>query len=160
MAYTIQRIEKPTDGQLGQAADLFYELMQNDRGAISISGGDRSLVRLQALTMLRACSLRGEYYTATNTDQELVGFAAWTPPGQDMFNSKEQRSIAFNDFMLRVSEEGKIYFATYLPRLSNFASDILGPNVKCFDDRIFTGPELEKANYTLSMENEMLGGFI
>ncbi|KAF8195073.1 hypothetical protein BJ912DRAFT_164291 [Pholiota molesta] len=130
MAFTVQRVENPTDEQLCQAVDLFHELMQHDRSAISISGGDRSLMRLQALTMLRACSLRGEYYTATNTDQELVGFAAWTPPGQDMFNSKEERSHAFGEFMLRVSDEGRQYFATYIPTFSAFVDAILGPNGK------------------------------
>jgi len=58
----------------------------SDKGAISLAGGDQTLIKPQAIAMLHAGALAGEYYTATNTDGELVGFSLWMPPGQEMFS--------------------------------------------------------------------------
>lgn len=65
---------------------LFQGYFQ-DQGAISLSGGDSSLVRLQALAMLRAGALAGEYYIATNPAGEQIGYTLWMPPGQEMFST-------------------------------------------------------------------------
>ena len=87
------------------SADLFFELMRDsktyispritqsfkcyfqDKGTISLSGGDTSLMRLQALAMLRAGALTGEYYIATNPSGEQIGYTLWMPPGQEMFST-------------------------------------------------------------------------
>lgn len=58
-----------------------------DQGAISLSGGDKSLMKLQALAMLRAGILAGEYYTATNQEGKLIGYTLWMPPGREIFST-------------------------------------------------------------------------
>ncbi|KIM38174.1 hypothetical protein M413DRAFT_247359 [Hebeloma cylindrosporum] len=105
--------------------------MHNDQGAISLSGGDVSLMKLQALAMLRAGALAGEYYIATNPAGEQIGYTLWMPPGQEMFSTDEQRKLGFAEFMNRLPQEGKDYFATtYLARLPGFVTSKLGPTGK------------------------------
>jgi GNAT superfamily N-acetyltransferase len=127
-SFTIQRVNNPTEEQIDISADLFYDLMKENQGAISLSGGDKSLMKLQALAILRAGALAGEYYTATNPDGELVAYTLWMPPGQELFSSEEQRKLGFTEFMTRLPEEGKEYFRTaYLAHFPGFVNGILGP---------------------------------
>ena len=58
-----------------------------DQGAICLLGGDTSLMKLQALAMLRAGAMAGGYYIATNPAGEQIGYALWMPPGQEMFST-------------------------------------------------------------------------
>ena len=55
-----------------------------DLGAVSLAGGDVSLVDSEALALLRAGVLEGEYYETTNEDHELIGYTMWMPPGRDV----------------------------------------------------------------------------
>jgi len=130
-AFTVQRIENPTEEQIDISADLFYELMKDNQGAISLSGGDKSLMKLQALAILRGAAFGGEYYTATTPEGELIGYTLWMPPGQELFTTEEQRKPGFYDFMTRLSEAGKEYFrTTYLAHFPGFVNGILGPTGK------------------------------
>ncbi|KAF8167192.1 hypothetical protein B0H34DRAFT_680726 [Crassisporium funariophilum] len=129
--FTVQRVEKPTEEQIAISADLFYDLMKTDLGAISLSGGDTSLIRLQAKALLRAGALVGEYYEATNADGELVGYTMWMPPGEEMFSTDEQRSLGLTEFMARLSEQGKEYYkTTYMAHFPGFVNSVLGPTGK------------------------------
>jgi len=58
-----------------------------DNAAISLAGGDFSLIKLQAAAMLRAGALAGEFYTATNENGEIIGYTLWMPPGQEIFST-------------------------------------------------------------------------
>lgn len=37
--------------------------------------------------MLKAGALAGEYYTATDENNDLLGFTLWMPPGDDLFST-------------------------------------------------------------------------
>jgi len=130
-AFTVQRVENPNEEQINISSDLFYDLMKDNQGAISLSGGDKSLMKLQALAIIRAGAFAGEYYTATNSDGELVGYALWMPPGKELFSTEEERKLGFTEFMTRLPEEGKEYFrTTYLAHFPGFVNSILGPTGK------------------------------
>lgn len=58
-----------------------------DLGAVSLAGGDVSLMEFEALALLRAGVLAGEYYEATNDEGELIGYTMWMPPGREMFST-------------------------------------------------------------------------
>uniref|UniRef100_A0A8H7Y4C3 N-acetyltransferase domain-containing protein n=1 Tax=Psilocybe cubensis TaxID=181762 RepID=A0A8H7Y4C3_PSICU len=148
-AFTVQRVQNPTgrktsflhgvirsdsirssEEEINASADLFYDLMQDNQGAISLSGGDKSLMKLQALAMLRAGILAGEYYTATNKDGKLIGYTLWMPPGREIFSTEEERQLGFNEFMARLPDQGKEYFrTTFLAHFPGFVNSILGPTV-------------------------------
>jgi len=131
MSYTVQQVENPSEDQIIASANLFYDLMHEDKAALSLSGGDKTLIKVQAAALPRAGALAGEYYAATNGEGEIVGFTMWMPPGQDMFSTEEQRNLGFYDFMARLPEEGKEYFkTTYLAHFPGFVSGILGPTGK------------------------------
>jgi len=44
-------------------------------------------MKLQALAILRAGAMAGEYYIATNPAGEQIGYTLWMPPGQEMFST-------------------------------------------------------------------------
>ncbi|KAJ3511538.1 hypothetical protein NLJ89_g4046 [Agrocybe chaxingu] len=67
---------------------------------------------LQALALLRAGVLSGEYYEATNEEGELVGYTMWMPPGQEMFSTEEQKQLGLYEFMAKLSDEAKEYYRT------------------------------------------------
>jgi hypothetical protein len=103
-------------------------------GAVSLAGGEIALMTCQALALLRAGALAGEYYEATNEEGEMIGYTMWMPPGQEMFStsvlgsvlalqemiltmissphSEEQRKLGFDEFMTKLSDEAKTYFKT------------------------------------------------
>ncbi|PPQ89987.1 hypothetical protein CVT25_009627 [Psilocybe cyanescens] len=131
-AFTVQRVQNPTvRDHLARTAMTVLSSDSQDQGAISLSGGDKSLMKLQALAMLRAGILAGEYYTATNQEGKLIGYTLWMPPGRDIFSTDEQRKLGFNEFMTRLPTQGKEYFrTTYLAHFPGFVNGILGPTGK------------------------------
>lgn len=56
-----------------------------DQGAASLVGGDTDLLRSQAVAMIRAGVLSGEFYVAQTSTGDVAGFTLWMPPGQEMF---------------------------------------------------------------------------
>ncbi|KAF8815709.1 hypothetical protein BYT27DRAFT_7192432 [Phlegmacium glaucopus] len=129
--FTLQKVENASEAQINESVQLFYDLMHTDLAAISLSGGDLSLLKLQSAAMLRAGALAGEYYTAINENGEIVGYTLWMPPGQELFSTDEQRALGLTEFMERLSDEGKEYFKTqYLVHFVEFVNSHLGPTGK------------------------------
>ena len=63
----------------------------------SLTGGQpEELLGLMARAMLRAGIHSGEYYEASNTKGELVGFLMTMPPGQDIFSTSVS-SVALDE---------------------------------------------------------------
>jgi hypothetical protein len=62
-------------------------LTSQDTAVLSLCGGEASLMHSLARAMIHACALDGEYYTATNEAEELVGFCLWMPPGKEIFST-------------------------------------------------------------------------
>ncbi|KAF8487759.1 hypothetical protein JB92DRAFT_2758829, partial [Gautieria morchelliformis] len=54
---------------------------------------DGYLLYYVARAMILACALDGEYYTAVNEENELVGFCLWMPPGKVIFSTWVPRHI-------------------------------------------------------------------
>ncbi|KAF8195072.1 hypothetical protein BJ912DRAFT_1085952 [Pholiota molesta] len=130
-SFHVQRVLNPTEAQLCDAADLFTDLMKTNLGAVSLAGGEISLMTCQALALLRAGALAGEYYEATNEEGEMIGYTMWMPPGQEMFSTEEQRKLGFDEFMTKLSDEAKTYFKTkYMAEFPGFVASLLGPRGK------------------------------
>lgn len=105
-------------------------LRQKDLGAVSLAGGEISLMKYEALAILRAGVHSGEYYEATNENGELVGYTIWMPPGKEIFSTsvffddlnrcdtkqliyesrEEQKNLGYYDFMSKLSDEAQEYF--------------------------------------------------
>ncbi|KJA19230.1 hypothetical protein HYPSUDRAFT_69399 [Hypholoma sublateritium FD-334 SS-4] len=129
--FRVQRVLNPTEARLAEAANLFTDLMKNNLGALSLAGGEASLMNYQALALLRVGSLYGEYYEATDDEGNLLGFTMWMPPGQEMFSTEEQRRLGFNYFMQMLSSEAENYFKTkYVAQFPGFVASLLGPRGK------------------------------
>ena len=69
--------------QCSKIGGLYFK----DLGALSLAGGEVSLMNDQGLALLRVGSLYGEYYEATDDKGNLLGFTMWMPPGQEMFST-------------------------------------------------------------------------
>ncbi|KAF8971928.1 hypothetical protein BDZ97DRAFT_1153970 [Flammula alnicola] len=130
-SFRVQRIHNPTEERLAAAADIFTELMKTNLGAVSLAGGDISLMKYEALALLRAGVLSGEYYEATDQEGQLIGYNMWMPPGQEIFSTEEQRKLGFYEFMSRLSDEAENYFKTkYVAEFPGFVASLLGPTGK------------------------------
>ncbi|CAA7265027.1 unnamed protein product [Cyclocybe aegerita] len=126
--FTVKRVESSTNERLEVAAELFTDLMKDNLGAISLAGGEDSLMPLQALALLRAGVHSGEYYEASNEQGELVGYTLWMPPGQEMFSTEEQKQLGLYEFMAKLSDEAKEYYRTkYMAEFPGFVASLLGP---------------------------------
>ncbi|TFK42238.1 hypothetical protein BDQ12DRAFT_645786 [Crucibulum laeve] len=127
----IQHIEHPSEAQINASVALFVDLMKDDNAALSLSGGDLSLVDPMARAILLAGAIDGEYYSATNEEGELVGFTMWMPPGQELFSTEEQRNLAAKIFMAQLSDGGKEYYkTTYTAEFPSFVATKLGSTAK------------------------------
>ena len=63
-----------------------YVLIISDLAAISMCGGNKSLIGPMARAMIRAATLGGEIYAASK-EKCIVGYAVWMPPGQDLLST-------------------------------------------------------------------------
>ncbi|KDR85991.1 hypothetical protein GALMADRAFT_397715 [Galerina marginata CBS 339.88] len=128
---SFQRVENPTVDRLDEAAELFTDLMKTNLGAVSLAGGDVSLMKFEALALLRAGVHSGEYYEASNEEGELIGYTMWMPPGQEMFSTEDQKRLGFYEFMSKLSSEAENYFkTTYVAEFPSFVASLLGPTGK------------------------------
>ncbi|KIM38175.1 hypothetical protein M413DRAFT_447938 [Hebeloma cylindrosporum] len=130
-SFHVQRVESPTEERLRCAAALFTDLMKTNLGAISLAGGDVSLMEFEALALLRAGVLDGEYYEATDDEGALIGYTMWMPPAREMLSTEEQRQRGFYEFMSKLSPEAESYFRTkYVSEFPRFVASLLGPTGK------------------------------
>ncbi|KAI0935357.1 hypothetical protein AcV7_003819 [Taiwanofungus camphoratus] len=128
---SVAHVEHPTQEQLDASVALFAFLMKNAPALISLSGGDISLLDPMGRAMILAGIPAGEYYAATDDNGQLVGFMFWTSPGQELFSTPEQRELGLNDFMAKLSAEGKEYYKkTYSAEFPQFVESCLGPTGK------------------------------
>ncbi|KZT63062.1 hypothetical protein DAEQUDRAFT_681050 [Daedalea quercina L-15889] len=106
-------------------------LMRTDLAVISICGGNRDLIGPMGCGMILATTLGGEIYAATVESGEIVGFAVWMPPGQDLLSIPEQWKLGWDDFWSKLSEEGKDWFTNmYSKEVTEFMNGIFGPTGK------------------------------
>ncbi|KAJ7510317.1 hypothetical protein B0H11DRAFT_1958498 [Mycena galericulata] len=96
----------------------------------SMVGGDESLKDPIFRAMIRAGELAGEVYLATdNSSGKVVAVAVWFPSGVSLFDSEEQRSLGFDDFMKKLSPDTKAFWDTsYVPVVDKFLAQVIGPN--------------------------------
>lgn len=64
-----------------------------DLSAISICGGDQSLIGPMARAMIAAATLGGAIYAATVDNGDVVGYAVWMPPGQELLTTSVTRCV-------------------------------------------------------------------
>ena len=69
------------------------QLMFQDIAVLSLRGGEANLIYYMTRAMILACTLDGDYYTAVNEENELVGFCLWMPPGKVIFSTWVPRHI-------------------------------------------------------------------
>lgn len=75
-----------SDGTYARGKKKDPVLIISDRAAVSMCGGDKSLIGPMARAMIRAATLGGEIYAASK-DKCIVGYAVWMPPGQDLLST-------------------------------------------------------------------------
>ncbi|KAJ8497056.1 hypothetical protein ONZ51_g757 [Trametes cubensis] len=109
----------PDERTIEAAAQLFIDLCKDGRPDLALS--------MAVGTLRPLARVSGELYTAKDEHGELVGFAAWTPPGRSSFDTPEQSEMGIGDFLSQLDDEGKS-FQTYLfkEELPKFADRSLG----------------------------------
>ncbi|KZT74618.1 hypothetical protein DAEQUDRAFT_201698 [Daedalea quercina L-15889] len=106
----IIRVQDLTKQQLDDFEAIFVLDMSDAPAIISICGGNRDLIGPMGRGIILAATLGGEIYAATAESGEIVGFAVWMPPGQEILSTPEQRKLGWDDFWSKLSEEGKDWF--------------------------------------------------
>jgi len=86
-----------------------------------------SIAPIQIAAELRAGALGGEFYTATDSSGDLLGYALTMPPGTELFSTEEQRQLGFYDFMNKLSDEGKKYYETTMVEYRDWADKTIAP---------------------------------
>ncbi|KAH8078064.1 hypothetical protein BXZ70DRAFT_689783 [Cristinia sonorae] len=112
--FTLKQLVNPTEAQLHRSGQLFAELMSEDTALLSLCGGDPNLMEPLGQAMVRAGALEGEFYAATNEKDEVLGYVMTMPKGKVLFSTEEQKKLGFYDFMSRLPEVGKQYYADTL----------------------------------------------
>jgi len=133
----VKLLENATDADVQQALDIFTNLMEHDAAAKAIAGGEVDLIPAFAESMIKAIAFAGGHmYVARNEKGDIVGFALWIPPGHDLFNTPEQCELGFDDFMGRLSDAGKRYYAETLgsefPKFINRSVGISDAGGNCY----------------------------
>lgn len=129
--FTVKRVLNPTDEEIDACVNLFVDLMKEDRSVQSLVGSNESLIPPMVRAMLRAGTLEGEYYIATDEAGTFAGYAMWMPPGRDLFGTDAQRALGLNEFMGGLSDPTKEYWKnTYMARFPGFVQEQLGPTGK------------------------------
>lgn len=105
----LQLDKEPSEQLIQSSVGLFLDLMKDDAALLSFCGGNLSLAPIQIGAKLRAGVLVGEFYTATDHSESLLGYSLMMLPGTDFSNTEEQRQLGFYDFMRQLSKEGKEY---------------------------------------------------
>ncbi|TCD71625.1 hypothetical protein EIP91_007372 [Steccherinum ochraceum] len=126
-SFKLRRLDNPTDVQLTASADIFAELEKDDVALRAMSGGDPDLLRPLGLAMIRAIALDGKIYAATNDADDVLGYVVTMPPGKVLFSTPEQKSLGYNQFKERLSEEAKDFYAAYLRKHPDFVSKSIAP---------------------------------
>ncbi|KAH6896135.1 hypothetical protein BKA70DRAFT_786500 [Coprinopsis sp. MPI-PUGE-AT-0042] len=130
-AFTVKRVENPTDEEIEVSVDLFVDLMSEDRSVQSLVGSNAALIPLMIRAMLWAGALEGEYYIATDEAGNFAGYSMWMPPGRDLFGTDAQRALGLNDFMEGLSDSTKDYWKnTYIANFPGFVQEQMGPTGK------------------------------
>ncbi|EPS99788.1 hypothetical protein FOMPIDRAFT_87425 [Fomitopsis schrenkii] len=132
----IVQMQDLTDGrhvsaqQLDAFEAIFVININDDPAAISMCGGNRSLIGPMARAMIRAATLGGEIYAASKAAR-IVGYAVWMPPGQELLSTPEQRRLGWDEWFTTVSEEGRDWFTKVYPKeVSAFMNGIFGATGK------------------------------
>ncbi|KAL7278205.1 hypothetical protein ACG7TL_008179 [Trametes sanguinea] len=102
---SIQYETNPDEKTLEDAARLYIDLSKDDPAFEAAIAGRHDLAWIMANGIIKPMSITsGELYTAKNGRGELVGFALWTPPGRDSFDTPDQLEMGFGEFMSKLDE--------------------------------------------------------
>lgn len=125
---TLREVEHPSDELIEAFVKLYLDLMKDTSPAMpSLCGGDLSLADLMAHGELRAGALAGEIFAAFNEKEEMVGYALTMPPGRQLYDSEEQRELGHNEFLEKLSEEGKEYYRTSMAEFAEWSAKTTAP---------------------------------
>ncbi|THU89926.1 hypothetical protein K435DRAFT_781417 [Dendrothele bispora CBS 962.96] len=94
-------------------------------------------------SLIRAAALEGEIYVVRNPKGQIVSIAVWFPPGNDLFNSEEQRALGFNDFFAKLSPETQEWWNTT-------CDEVMGELAK----KVFTKEERESRWWCVNLATE------
>lgn len=62
-------------------------MLLEDNCVLSLCGGESSLIFYMGRAMIRACAIDGEFYTAVNEENELLGYCLWMPPKKTIYST-------------------------------------------------------------------------
>ncbi|KAF9228293.1 hypothetical protein BS17DRAFT_763810 [Gyrodon lividus] len=130
--YSLKFEENPSLSRVEEATDLFCQEMSNGSGirksdrsrvltidldalAVFLTWGDKNLLRPMAGAMIHAIlRVSGHLYVATDEDDKLIGYTAWLPKGNKLYETNPEE------------ETKSKYFADYNSNLPQEAGPIIG----------------------------------
>ncbi|KAF9480764.1 hypothetical protein BDN70DRAFT_594765 [Pholiota conissans] len=153
---TIRRIQNITPKETNVIADMLVRAFVNNPATPAMTGGNRELEGPLFKAMLRAGGLAGHLYVLENELREVLSIALWFGPGTVMFDTEEQRSLGFNDFMARLDDKTRNWWMTTYPQsVGEFLKTWLPkPQRDCWWlNTIGTDPKHQKNGYATQLLN-------
>jgi len=107
--YTLRFEENPSLDRVEEATDLFCQEMSKDTLGVFLTWGDQNLFRPMTGAMVYAIlRVSGHLYVATDENDKLVGFTAWLPKGNKLYETnppEEMNSKYFMDYQTQLPQE-------------------------------------------------------
>ncbi|GJE92353.1 GNAT family N-acetyltransferase [Phanerochaete sordida] len=115
-----ERVLTPDAAFIADAAQIFVSVMQSDPLAYALTGANLSLLPALITAMLSGHLLvpgEGEAYAARDANGALVGFQVFSLPGKLLFATEASRAWGFDEYVAKLSPEGKQFFLGMMPKL-------------------------------------------
>ncbi|TDL15382.1 hypothetical protein BD410DRAFT_732815, partial [Rickenella mellea] len=101
-----------------------------DAVSVATVGGRGNLCPQMYRAIVRATVVGGEMHVAVDATGDVVGTAAWFPPGSDLFSSEEQNAQGFTEFFELIQKVDpdlhSWWFSTLLPEHAAICAKYLG----------------------------------
>ncbi|KZT65343.1 hypothetical protein DAEQUDRAFT_731503 [Daedalea quercina L-15889] len=126
---TIKKIDSPTEVDVADATAIFCKLMLDDPFFVALTGGQSHLLPVLVRGLIGDIAFKaGDMYGALDEHGVMVGFQAWTPPGNSQLATAEDK-IRLRDFFLALpSDESRAYVSQTIgvefPKLQDVLSGI------------------------------------
>ncbi|PPQ94124.1 hypothetical protein CVT25_007918 [Psilocybe cyanescens] len=104
----VKQLRNPSEKEVERIVELTHRAFSGSLSEAAFIGGDWTLHAEYCRAQTRAVALEGELYVGLAEGSGLiVSTASWFPPGRSMFDSEAQKTLGYNQFLLKLTEETK-----------------------------------------------------
>ncbi|EAU81346.2 hypothetical protein CC1G_11603 [Coprinopsis cinerea okayama7 len=128
---TPKHLINPSKEEIDRAADVLAKAFAPDPFTQIVTGGDTSLSYAQLRAGIASAAVGGDLHVLAlgpNPD-DIIGVAAWFPPGTSINSTPEQRAAGWDEFINNATPTLREWWLNYfIPSMTKFTSTTLGEN--------------------------------